>query len=482
MSKRTPSKIREEDLIRNQLAMQEVRRLSDARLHEEGTRPRFFIETYGCQMNEHDSEKLHGMLSLMGYTEGAGRQEADLVIINTCCVRENAELRVYGNLGHLKSIKRKRPGYRIALCGCMMQQPQVVAHIQEKYPHVDLIFGTHNLHAFPELLLKTFDADGTVVEVWDTDGEVVEGLPATRRHGVKAFVDIMYGCDNFCTYCIVPYTRGRERSRAPEAILEEIRRLVAEGVREVTLLGQNVNSYGVGLEAPVDFPDLLAMVDGIAGLERIRFMTNHPKDVSDKLIDTMARGRRICKQIHLPLQAGSDSLLKAMNRRYTLESYLDTVTRLRAAMPEIALTTDIIVGFPGETEEDVDGLIAVARQVRFDSAFTFLYSPRTGTPAAKLAEQIPEALKHQRFERVLKVFNDIVIEKNREQLGRTVTLLVESRSKKNPEEMSGRDEANRIVNYRGDEADIGQLVQVRVTEPKSFSLLGERITDPSHTD
>jgi len=418
----------------------------------------------------------------MGYTEGTGRQEADLVIINTCCVRENAELRVYGNLGHLKSIKRKRPGYRIALCGCMMQQPQMVAHIQEKYPHVDLIFGTHNLHAFPELLLKTFETEGTVVEIWESDGDVVEGLPATRRHGVKAYVDIMYGCNNFCTYCIVPYTRGRERSRKPEAILEEIRGLVAEGVREVTLLGQNVNSYGIGLEETVDFADLLALADGVEGLERIRFMTNHPKDVSDKLIETMARGRRICNQIHLPLQAGSDCLLQAMNRGYTLADYLNTVKRLRAAMPDIALTTDIIVGFPGETEADIDGLIAVARQVRFDSAFTFLYSPRTGTPAAALADQVPEPLKHQRFERVLKVFNDIVIEKNREMQGRRVTLLVESRSRKNPAEMAGRDESNRIVNYRGDEADIGRLVQVRITEPKSFSLQGERITDPAHSE
>lgn len=475
MITRTVIPVREEDLIRNQLAMQEMRQLADARLHEEGRRPRFFIETYGCQMNEHDSEKLHGMLGLMGYVEGKSRGDADLILINTCCVRENAELRVYGNLGHLKSVKRKRPGYKIALCGCMMQQPQVVNHIREKYPHVDLIFGTHNLHMFPELLLRTMDTDATVVDIWQTDGTIVEGLPATRRYGVKAFVDIMYGCNNFCTYCIVPYTRGRERSRRPEAILDEIRGLVAEGVREITLLGQNVNSYGIGLEETVDFADLLARVDRVEGLQRIRFMTNHPKDVSDKLIRTMAEGQHICRQIHLPVQAGSNSLLKAMNRNYTVEDYLDTVARLRKAMPDIALTTDIIIGFPGETEADIEALIQLARVVRYDGAFTFIYSPRTGTPAADFAEQIAEPVKHERFESVLQVFNAIVIEKNTEMLGRTVTLLVEGPSRKSPTEMAGRDESNRIVNFEGTEADIGQMVSVRITNPKSFSLVGQRL-------
>lgn len=475
MSKRTETVVNEEILIRNQMAMQEVRRISDAKLYEEGQSPRFFIDTYGCQMNEHDSEKLHGMLKMMGYAEVESFRDADLAIINTCCVRENAELRVFGNLGHMKPVKAARKGFKIALCGCMMQQPQVVEKIVEKYTQVDLIFGTHNLHEFPELLLKTFDATGAIVDVWQDEGTIVEGLPSVRRFGVKAFVDIMYGCNNFCTYCIVPYTRGRERSRSMASILDEIRGLVAEGVREVTLLGQNVNSYGIGLEPPTDFPDLLRVVNGIEGLERIRFMTNHPKDVPDKLIETMAECSAVCGHIHLPLQAGSDRLLKAMNRYYSISEYLEVIRRLRDALPEIALTTDIIIGFPGETEADIGSLIEVAEEVRFDSAFTFLYSPRTGTPAAAMADQIPEDLKHQRFERALKVFNGIVIEKNRAMIGKTVQVLVESQSKKNPEMLTGRDEGNRIVNFKGSPADIGQIVPVVITEPKSFSLFGEKI-------
>ncbi len=475
MSKRTETTISEEVLVRNQITMQEIRRISDGKLYDEGNSPRFFIDTYGCQMNEHDSEKLHGMLKIMGYVEGESFRDADLVIINTCCVRENAELRVFGNLGHMKPIKSKRKGFKIALCGCMMQQPHIVEKIKEKYTQVDLIFGTHNLHEFPELLLKTFDATATIVDVWQSEGAIVEGLPAVRRVGVKAYVDIMYGCNNFCTYCIVPYTRGRERSRSIESILKEVRELVAEGVKEVTLLGQNVNSYGIGLEIPADFPDLLRAVGTIQGLERVRFMTNHPKDVPDKLIQTMSEYPSVCNHIHLPLQAGSNRLLKAMNRYYTIEEYKDVVKRLKQAMPEIALTTDIIIGFPGETEEDIDSLISVAEEIRFDSAYTFLYSARTGTPAAKMEGHIPEELKHVRFERVLKVFNGIVIEQNRKMAGKTVEVLVESRSQKNPEVLTGRDEGNRIVNFKGDPEDIGRMVQVRITEPKSFSLFGEKV-------
>lgn len=476
MSKRTPAIVNEEILVRNQLAIQEVRRISDGKRYDEGKAPRFFIDTYGCQMNEHDSEKLQGMLMQMGYVEGESFRDADLVIINTCCVRENAELRVYGNLGHMKPLKAQRKDFRIALCGCMMQQPHIVEKIKEKYTQVDLIFGTHNLHEFPELLLKTYESSSPIIEVWQSEGTIVEGLPTVRRIGVKAYVDIMYGCNNFCTYCIVPYTRGRERSRTMESILKEVRQLVAEGVKEVTLLGQNVNSYGIGLEPAVDFPDLLKAVDGIQGLQRIRFMTNHPKDVPDKLIETMAQCPSVCNHIHLPLQAGSNRLLKAMNRYYTLEEYQSVVTRLRRAMPDIALTTDIIIGFPGETETDIESLMDVAKDIRFDSAYTFLYSPRTGTPAAKMEDHIPEALKHQRFEQVLKIFNNIVIEKNRELKGKTVEVLVESQSKKNNTVLTGRDEGNRIVNFKGDPEDIGRMVRVRITEPKSFSLFGEKET------
>lgn len=475
MSKRVTKKVQEEDLMRNQIAMQQIRQISEETLSENGRRPTFFIETYGCQMNEHDSEKLYGMLQLMGYTEGTGRMDVDLLIINTCCVRENAELRVYGNLGHLKPLKKTRPGFKIALCGCMMQQPHIVEAIKTKYSQVDLIFGTHNIHEFPTLLLKTFESQTPIIDVWQTEGTVIEGVPTQRRYGIKGFVDIMYGCDNFCTYCIVPYTRGRERSRTPEAIIAEINDLVRDGVREVTLLGQNVNSYGQGLSCATDFPDLLMQVDAIEGLERIRFMTNHPKDVPDKLIGVMADSRKICKQFHLPLQAGSDGLLKAMNRNYTVEQYLRTIAKLRAAMPDITLTTDIIVGFPGETEADVERLIAVAREIRFDSAYTFIYSQRTGTPAAKLDAQIPEEIKHVRFEKVLKVFNEIVIEKNKDMAGKTVTVLVEGVSKKNEKGLTGRDDGNRIVNFPGSDSDIGQMVRVRITKPKSFSLMGEKI-------
>lgn len=475
MSKRNTVTVSEEVLIRNQITMQEIRRISDEKLYEEGQSPRFFIDTYGCQMNEHDSEKLHGMLRTMGYVLGESFRDADLVIINTCCVRENAELRVFGNLGHMKPIKAQKKDFKIALCGCMMQQPEVVEKIKKTYTQVDLIFGTHNLHEFPELLHKTFDATSPVIDVWQAEGAIIEGLPAVRRIGVKAYVDIMYGCNNFCTYCIVPYTRGRERSRTMASILKEIRELVAEGVKEVTLLGQNVNSYGIGLEEPADFPDLLRAVDAVEGLKRVRFMTNHPKDVPDKLIHTMAQCPSVCNHIHLPLQAGSNRLLKAMNRYYTLEEYKDVVARLRHAMPDIALTTDIIIGFPGETEADIESLIEVAQEIRFDSAYTFLYSPRAGTPAAKMGDQIPEELKHQRFERVLKVFNDIVIEKNLALAGESLEVLVEDQSKKNDAVLTGRDAGNRIVNFKGNPEDIGRTVRVRITEPKRFSLFGEKI-------
>lgn len=475
MSKRAPAPANEEILIRNQITMQEIRRISDAKLNEEGHSPRFFIDTYGCQMNEHDSEKLQGMLKMMGYVPCESFRDANLAIINTCCVRENAELRVFGNLGHMKPVKAQRKDFTIALCGCMMQQPQIVEKIKEKYKQVDLIFGTHNLHEFPELLLKTFDATSPVIDVWQSEGAIVEGLPAVRRVGVKAYVDIMYGCNNFCTYCIVPYTRGRERSRDMASILKEIQELVALGVKEVTLLGQNVNSYGAGLDLPADFPDLLRAVDGVSGLERVRFMTNHPKDVPEKLIQAMAECPSVCAHIHLPLQAGSNRLLKAMNRYYTLEEYMEVVRRLKHVMPDIALTTDIIIGFPGETEEDIESLIEVAEEIRFDSAYTFLYSARAGTPAAKMEGQIPEELKHQRFERVLKVFNGIVIEKNREMAGKTLQVLVENCSHKNPEVLTGRDAGNRIVNFKGNPADIGRMVSVLITDPKSFSLFGEKV-------
>lgn len=429
-------------------------------------------------MNEHDSEMLISMLEAMGYVQALSEDQADLVIYNTCAVRENAELKVYGNLGHLKSIKKKRPDMKIVVCGCMMQQAHVVEEIKEKYKHVDLIFGTHNLYKFPELLESTFNRDKILVDVWDVDGEVVEGLKSNRKFDIKAFVNIMYGCNNFCTYCIVPYTRGRERSRKPSDIINEIKSLVENGVKEVTLLGQNVNSYGKTLDEDqrITFAQLLRQVNEIDGLERIRFMTSHPKDISDDVIFAMRDCDKVCEFLHLPFQAGSTSLLKKMNRHYTKEDYLAIIEKAKREIPDLAFSTDIMIGFPGETDQDVDDTIDICEEVRYDSAFTFIYSKRRGTPAAKMEDQIPEDIKHQRFERVLEVVNRISAEKNAEYMGKTLEVLVEGASKKNDAVMTGRSRQNKTVNFiGGDLSLIGKLVQVKITDPKSFSLNGELV-------
>lgn len=429
-------------------------------------------------MNEHDSEMLISMLEAMGYVQALSEDQADLVIYNTCAVRENAELKVYGNLGHLKSIKKKRPDMKIVVCGCMMQQAHVVEEIKEKYKHVDLIFGTHNLYKFPELLESTFNRDKILVDVWDVDGEVVEGLKSNRKFDIKAFVNIMYGCNNFCTYCIVPYTRGRERSRKPSDIINEIKSLVENGVKEVTLLGQNVNSYGKTLDEDqrITFAQLLRQVNEIDGLERIRFMTSHPKDISDDVIFAMRDCDKVCEFLHLPFQAGSTSLLKKMNRHYTKEAYLAIIEKAKREIPDLAFSTDIMIGFPGETDQDVDDTIDICEEVRYDSAFTFIYSKRRGTPAAKMEDQIPEDIKHQRFERVLEVVNRISAEKNAEYMGKTLEVLVEGASKKNDAVMTGRSRQNKTVNFiGGDLSLIGKLVQVKITDPKSFSLNGELV-------
>ena len=441
---------------------------------------RFMIMTYGCQMNEHDSEKLMGMLGEMGYVEASTKEEADLILFNTCCVRENAELRVYGNLGALKPLKKKNPDLRIVVCGCMMQQPHVVEEIKAKYPHVSLVFGTHNLHQFPHLLNQSYASTHLLVDVWDTEGEVIEGLPVNRKVGIKAFVNIMYGCNNFCTYCIVPYTRGRERSRTPESIVQEIESLVREGAREVTLLGQNVNSYGKGLE-PADgvfgqirsFPALLERVSQIEGLKRIRFMTSHPKDMSEDLIDVMARCENVCESLHLPVQSGSDRILKAMNRHYTKEAYLALLDKARDRIPGLSVTTDIIVGFPGETEEDHEETMDLIEKARYDSAFTFMYSIRTGTPAAEREDQVPESLKHARFDRMLKRLNDIVIEKNKAHVGHTYEVLIEQQGKEGEGSLIGRTRHNHLVAFEGPSDWIGSFAMVTITKSKNFSLVGE---------
>ncbi len=429
-------------------------------------------------MNEHDSEMLVSMLESMGYVQSLSEETADLVIYNTCAVRENAELKVYGNLGHLKHLKKSRPDLKIVVCGCMMQQPHVVEEIKRTYNHVDLIFGTHNLYKFPELLASTFDREKILVDVWDVDGEVVEGLKSNRKFSIKAFVNIMYGCNNFCTYCIVPYTRGRERSRKPQDIIDEIKELVANGTKEVTLLGQNVNSYGKTLDEAerIDFAQLLRMVNEIEGIERIRFMTSHPKDISDDVIYAMRDCDKVCEFLHLPCQSGSTGLLKKMNRHYTKEDYLRIIEKARKEVPNIAFSTDIMIGFPGESDEDICDTIEVCEKVRYDSAFTFIYSKRRGTPAAKMENQIPEDIKHERFDRVLEVVNRISNEINSKYEGKIVEVLVEGSSKKVDEILTGKTRQNKTVNFTGgDDSLIGKLVDVKITEPRSFSLNGELV-------
>ena len=441
-------------------------------------KPKYMIQTFGCQMNEHDSENLAGMLEAMGYESTMMTNDCDLIIYNTCAVRENAELKVYGNLGHLKLAKRKNPDLKIAVCGCMMQQPHVVKEIKSKYKHVDLVFGTHNLYKFPELLTNTMDSDSILVDVWDVDGEVVEGLRSSRKFELKAFVNIMYGCNNFCTYCIVPYTRGRERSRTPEDILKEVKELAANGTKEITLLVQNVDSYGKTLEEDITFAQLLRMVNEVEGLERIRFMTSHPKDISDEVIYAMRDCDKVCEYLHLPVQCGSTSLLKKMNRHYSKEDYLKIIEKAKAEIPGIAFSTDLMVGFPGETEEDLLDTIDVVEKVRYDNAFTFIYSKREGTPAAKMEDQIPDDIKHERFNRVLSKVNEILAELNAAYVGKTVEVLIEGKSKTDDTKFTGRTRQNKLVNFSVENPSddlLGKLMNIKITEATTFSLIGEEV-------
>ncbi|MCI8646081.1 MAG: tRNA (N6-isopentenyl adenosine(37)-C2)-methylthiotransferase MiaB [Firmicutes bacterium] len=431
----------------------------------------YHITTFGCQMNEHDSEALAGMLEELGFSESPERNSADVAIINTCSVRENADKRFFGTLGQLKKIKKENPDFTVCVCGCMMQQQHIIDSIKTKYPWVDLIFGTHNIHQFPQLLQNVMAEREKLVKVWEDGGEIVEGLPTKRLYKHKAFVNIMYGCNNFCTYCIVPYTRGRERSRKPEDILEEVRRLVRDGVREVTLLGQNVNSYQG--DENTDFADLIYMLNEVEGLLRIRFMTSHPKDLSDKLIQAYRDCEKLCNYIHLPVQSGSRRILARMNRRYTKEDYLELIGKLRQAVPQITISTDIIVGFPGETEEDFEETLDLVRTVRYDSAFTFLYSIRKGTPAAQYADQIPEDVKHHRFNRLVETVNSISAEKNAAYEGRVEQVLVEGTSKTDSNTCSGRTEGFKLINFPGNSEMAGKLIDVKVTAGKTFSLEGE---------
>lgn len=446
------------------------------RRNQQASGLKYNIETWGCQMNEEDSEKIAGMLETLGYSETLKREEADCIIFNTCCVRENAELKVYGNLGRLKKLKAKNPELVIAVCGCMMQQAGVAEELLKHYPYVDIVFGTHQAHRFPEYLAQVKADRGQVLDIESDQNGIVEGLPLVRKSNLSAYVTIMYGCDNFCTYCIVPFVRGRERSRKSSDILQEIKDLVAQGYVEFTLLGQNVNSYGKGLEEDINFAKLLRMVNDIPGVKRLRFMTSHPKDIDYEVINTMKECANITEQIHLPVQSGSSRVLQMMNRRYSREDYLALISKVKEEIPGIAISTDIIVGFPGETEEDFKETLSLCEEVGYDIAFTFLYSNRNNTPADRMPDQIPEEVKHERFDRLVEVVNRRAKEANEKLLGRIEEVLVEGKSKNNEAAQTGRTRGGKIVNFESSEDLTGQFVQVEITSANSFSLYGQRVS------
>ena len=434
------------------------------------------LQTMGCQMNARDSEKLEAILTYIGY-ETVEDTVADFILYNTCTVRENANLKVYGRLGYMKNQKKKNPRMKIAMCGCMMQEPTVVEKIKKSYPFVDMIFGTHNVYKLAEILYTQIQSERMVVDIWQEAKGVVEDLPSVRKYPFKAGVNIMYGCNNFCSYCIVPYVRGRERSRKPEEILREIRNLVSDGVIEVMLLRQNVNSYGKTLEVPMTFAELLREVEKIEGLERIRFMTSHPKDLSDELIEVMAESKKICTHLHLPLQSGSTDILSRMNRRYTKEKYLELAAKIKEKLPGISLTTDIIVGFPGETEEDFEETLDVVRKVRYDSVYSFIYSKRTGTPAAAMENQVPEEVVKERFNRLLKTIQGISKEITDSKVGEVVDVLMEEINDHDASLVTGRLSSNAVVHCPGTKECIGKICKVRLAESKGFYFMGEMIPD-----
>ena len=437
-----------------------------------GRSPRCCVVTFGCQMNARDSEKLLGILTQIGYVSTDKEEDADFVIYNTCTVRDNANQRVYGRLGFLNNLKSKNPHLKIALCGCMMQEQSVIEKIKKSYRFVDLIFGTHNIFKLAQLLVTMFENREMIIDIWQETDQIVEELPVSRKYPYKSGVNIMFGCNNFCSYCIVPYVRGRERSRDPKEIIREIERLVADGVVEVMLLGQNVNSYGMNLDVPMSFAQLLREVEQIDGLKRIRFMTSHPKDLSDELIEVMKNSDKICRHLHLPLQAGSDRILSAMNRRYTKEQYLSLVDKIKSAMPDIALTTDIIVGFPGETLQDVEETIDVVRRVQFDNAFTFIYSKRTGTPAAAMENRVPDEVVREGFDKLLKTVQDTARERAALLQGQTMEALVEEVNEQDSSLMTGRLSNNMLVHFPADKSMIGQILDVSLDVCHGFYYIG----------
>lgn len=467
-----------EEPARQYYFMAKCREIVKKRAEELGRPLVASIRTFGCQMNARDSEKLCGILKSIGYIEvDESHEQPDFVLYNTCTVRENANLKVYGHLGYLKKQKQKHPEMIIAMCGCMMQEPEVVQKIKTSYRFVDIIFGTHNIFKLAELLYDRFVGGKSITDIWDDTSLIVEELPNERKFPFKSGVNIMFGCNNFCSYCIVPYVRGRERSRKPEDIIQEIEALVADGVVEIMLLGQNVNSYGKNLEQPITFAQLLEQVEQIEGLKRIRFMTSHPKDLSEELIQVMKKSKKICKQLHLPLQSGSSRLLKIMNRHYDKEQYLALAKRIQEEIPDIGMTTDIIVGFPGETEEDFQDTLDVVRQVRYDSAYTFIYSKRTGTPAAKMENQVPQDVVKDRFDRLLAEIQQISSEVTGKYTGRVMEVLVEEENQQDATLVTGRLSNNTVVHFKGDKSLIGKLVQVHLDEAKGFYYMGTLVSE-----
>lgn len=460
----------QEETARQQSFIQLAKALTEQKIKTLGRPLTYCLTTFGCQMNEKQSEAVAGIMDEIGYVRQEN-EEADVVIYNTCTVRENANLKVYGRLGHLHSLKDKNPDMKIILFGCMMQEAHVVEKIKKTYSFVNLVFGTHNIFKFAELFYEMLLSDMQLIDIWEGTDQIVEDLPTERNYTFKSGVNIMFGCNNFCSYCIVPYVRGRERSRKPEAIIKEIKNLVADGVSEVMLLGQNVNSYGKTLETPVTFAQLLTMLEDIEGLRRIRFMTSHPKDLSDELIEVMAKSKKICHHLHLPLQSGSSRILKEMNRRYDKEKYLNLVENIRTAIPNISLTTDIIVGFPGETEEDFQETLDVVRQAGYDTAFTFIYSKRTGTPAAAKEDQVPEDVVKDRFNRLLTLVQEQGRIRSSRFEGTVQEVLVEEESKEKGI-FTGRTQYNLLVHFPADESLLGTYVKVKLEECKGFYYLG----------
>ncbi|MGL4819111.1 MAG: tRNA (N6-isopentenyl adenosine(37)-C2)-methylthiotransferase MiaB [Bacilli bacterium] len=444
-------------------------------LREIGKDKYFYIRTYGCQMNEHDTEVMAGILTQMGYTATADFEEADIVLLNTCAIRENAENKVFGELGHMKHWKRRKPDALLGVCGCMSQEESVVNKILQKYHQVDMIFGTHNIHRLPQIIQDAMFQKEMVVEVWSKEGDIIENLPKIRRGNIKGWVNIMYGCDKFCTYCIVPYTRGKERSRRPQDIIEEVRHLASLGYQEITLLGQNVNAYGKDFEdMKYGLGDLMDEIRHI-GIPRIRFTTSHPRDFDDRLIEVLATGGNLMDHIHLPVQSGNTDILKIMARKYSRERYLELVRKIKAAIPHACLTTDIIVGFPNETEEQFQDTLSLVREVGFEGAYTFVYSPREGTPAAKMVDNVPLEVKKERLQRLNAIINEQSAAANAKYVGRTVDVLVEGESKNNATMLAGYTTTNKLVNFKGDKSMIGTIVPVRITEAKTWSLKGESV-------